>query len=48
MIMKNWGIKNRPMASQMYDYMTKAMLRDVSINMRAFFSAVHQQRESTR
>src|SRR4029078_12789761 len=27
MIMKNWSIKSRAMASEMYDYMSKAMLR---------------------
>jgi hypothetical protein len=48
MIMKNWGIKNRPMASQMYDYMTKAMLRDASINMSGLQALVDQQRENAK
>ena len=48
MIMKNWGIKSRPMASQMYDYMTKAMLRDASINMSGLQALVDQQRENAK
>jgi hypothetical protein len=47
-IMKNWGVKNRPMASEMYDYMTKAMLRDASINMAGLQALVDQQRESAK
>jgi ABC-type nitrate/sulfonate/bicarbonate transport system substrate-binding protein len=46
--MKTWGIKNRAMASEMYDYMTKAMLRDGSINMAGLQALVDQQRESAK
>lgn len=48
MIMKNWGIKSRVMASEMYDYMTKAMVRDASINMTGLQALVDQQRESAK
>jgi NitT/TauT family transport system substrate-binding protein len=48
MIMKNWSIKSRAMASEMYDYMTKAMLRDASINMSGLQALVDQQRESAK
>lgn len=48
MIMKNWDVKSRAMASEMYDYMTKAMLRDASINMEGLQALVDQQRESAR
>ena len=47
-IMKTWAIKNRAMASAMYDYMTKAMLRDGSINMTGLQALVDQQRESAK
>jgi hypothetical protein len=46
--MKNWGIKNRAMASEMYDYMAKAMLRDAAINMNGLQALVDQQRESAK
>jgi hypothetical protein len=46
--MKTWGIKNRAMASEMYDYVTKAMLRDGSINMAGLQALVDQQRESAK
>jgi len=47
-IMKNWGIKSRAMASEMYDYMAKAMLRDASISMNGLQALVDQQRESAK
>jgi NitT/TauT family transport system substrate-binding protein len=47
-IMKNWGIKSRAMASEMYDYMTKAMVRDASINMAGLQALVDQQRENAK
>lgn len=47
-IVKNWGIKSRAMAGEMYDYMTKAMLRDASINMAGLQALVDQQRESAK
>ena len=47
-IMKNWSVKSRAMASEMYDYMTKAMLRDASINMTGLQALVDQQRESAK
>jgi NitT/TauT family transport system substrate-binding protein len=47
-IIKNWGIKSRPMASEMYDYMTKAMVRDASINMTGLQGLVDQQRENAK
>ena len=48
MIMKNWRITNRAMASEMYDYMSKAMLRDASVSMSGLQALVDQQRESAR
>lgn len=48
MIMKNWRIMNRAMASEMYDYMSKAMLRDASVSMSGLQALVDQQRESAR
>ena len=47
-IMKNWGIKSRAMASEMYDYMAKAMLRDASLSMNGLQALVDQQRESAK
>ena len=47
-IVKNWGIKSRAMASEMYDYMAKAMLRDASISMNGLQALVDQQRESAK
>ena len=47
-IMKNWGIRSRAMASEMYDYMAKAMLRDASISMNGLQALVDQQRESAK
>jgi NitT/TauT family transport system substrate-binding protein len=47
-IMKNWNIKSRAMASEMYDYMSKAMVRDASINMAGLQALVDQQRESAK
>ena len=47
-IMKNWGVKSRGMASEMYDYMVKAMLRDGSISMNGLQALVDQQRESSK
>ena len=44
-IMKTWGVKNRAMASEMYDYMVRVMLRDGSINMNGLQALVDQQRE---
>ena len=48
MIMKNWSIKSRAMTSEMYDYMSKAMLRDASVSMTGLQALVDQQRESAR
>jgi len=48
MIMKNWRITNRAMASEMYDYMSKAILRDASVSMSGLQALVDQQRESAR
>src|ERR1051325_4644369 len=48
MIMKNWSIKSRAMASEMYDYMSKAMLRDASVSMTGLQALVDQQRESAK
>ena len=47
-IVKNWGIKSRAMAGEMYDYMAKAMLRDASISMNGLQALVDQQRESAK
>jgi NitT/TauT family transport system substrate-binding protein len=47
-IVKNWGIKSRAMASEMYDYMAKAMLRDASLSMTGLQALVDQQRESAK
>jgi ABC-type nitrate/sulfonate/bicarbonate transport system substrate-binding protein len=47
-IMKNWGVKSRPMAAEMYDYMARAMLRDGSISMNGLQALVDQQRESSK
>jgi NitT/TauT family transport system substrate-binding protein len=47
-IMKNWSIKSRAIASEMYDYMTKAMVRDASINMTGLQGLVDQQRENAK
>ncbi|HLN87277.1 MAG TPA: ABC transporter substrate-binding protein [Candidatus Limnocylindrales bacterium] len=48
MIMKNWRITSRTMASEMYDYMSKAMLRDASVSMSGLQALVDQQRESAK
>ena len=48
MIMKNWRITSRVMASEMYDYMSKAMLRDASVSMSGLQALVDQQRESAK
>ena len=47
-IMKNWGVKSRGMAGEMYDYMARAMLRDASISMNGLQALVDQQRESAK
>src|SRR5205823_13091848 len=47
-IMKNWAVKSRAMASEMYDYMVRAMLRDGSISMNGLQALVDQQRESAK
>lgn len=47
-IMRNWGVKSRPMAAEMYDYMARAMLRDASISMNGLQALVDQQRESSK
>ncbi len=48
MITKNWNVKNRTMASEMYDYMVRVMLRDGAINMNGLQALVDQQRESAK
>lgn len=48
MIMKNWSIKSRATASQMYDYMTKAMVRDASVSISGLQALVDQQRENAK
>jgi NitT/TauT family transport system substrate-binding protein len=47
-IMKTWPIKSRTMASEMYDYMVRVMLRDGTINMNGLQALVDQQRESAK
>ena len=47
-IMKNWAVKNRAMAGEMYDYMVRAMLRDGSISMNGLQALVDQQRETAK
>jgi NitT/TauT family transport system substrate-binding protein len=48
MIAKHWSVKNRAMASEMYDYMVRVMLRDGAINMNGLQALVDQQRESAK
>ena len=48
MIAKHWSVKNRAMASEMYDYMVRVMLRDGAINMNGLQALVDQQRERTK
>jgi NitT/TauT family transport system substrate-binding protein len=47
-IIKNWSVKNRTTASDMYDYMAKAMVRDGALNMTGLQALVDQQRESAK
>ena len=47
-IMKNWAVKNRAMASEMYDYMERAMLRDGSVSMSGLQALVDQQRANAK
>ena len=47
-IIKNWAVKNRAMAGEMYDYMVRAMLRDGSISMNGLQALVDQQRETAK
>jgi NitT/TauT family transport system substrate-binding protein len=47
-IMKTWPIKSRAMASEMYDYMVRVMLRDGAINMTGLQALVDQQRDSAK
>jgi NitT/TauT family transport system substrate-binding protein len=47
-IMKTWPIKSRAMASEMYDYMVRVMLRDGAINMSGLQALVDQQRDSAK
>jgi len=47
-ITRTWAVKSRTMASEMYDYMVRAMLRDGSINMNGLQALVDQQRESAK
>ena len=47
-IMKNWAVNNRAMASAMYDYMIRAMLHDGSISMNGLQALVDQQRETAK
>jgi NitT/TauT family transport system substrate-binding protein len=47
-ITKTWAVKSRAMASEMYDYMVRVMLRDGSINMTGLQALVDQQRESAK
>jgi NitT/TauT family transport system substrate-binding protein len=48
MIMKNWAVKSRAMAGEMYDYMARVMLSDGSISMIGLQALVDQQRESAK
>lgn len=47
-IMKNWGVKTRAMAAEMYDYMAKALLPDASISMQGLQYLVDRQRENAK
>ena len=47
-VMKTWPIKSRAMASEMYDYMVRVMLRDGSINMSGLQALVDQQRDTAK
>jgi NitT/TauT family transport system substrate-binding protein len=47
-IMRTWAVKNRAMASEMYEYMARAMLRDGSISMNGLQALVDQQRENAK
>lgn len=47
-IMKNWAVKSRALAGEMYDYMERAMLRDGSVNMNGLQALVDQQRASAK
>jgi NitT/TauT family transport system substrate-binding protein len=47
-IAKHWGVKNRAMAGEMYDYMVRSMLQDGSISMNGLQALVEQQRESAK
>jgi NitT/TauT family transport system substrate-binding protein len=48
MITKHWGVKNHAMASEMYDYMVRVLLRDGSINLKGLQALVDQQRENAK
>lgn len=47
-IMKSWAVKSRAMASEMYEYMARAMVPDASISMDGLQALVDQQRESAK
>jgi NitT/TauT family transport system substrate-binding protein len=47
-IMKNWAVKSRAMASEMYDYMERVMLRDGSVSMNGLQALVDEQRANAK
>lgn len=48
MIMKNWNVKSRSLAGEMYDYMARAVVPDASVSMDGLQFLVDRQRENAK